>query len=301
MLLHPGLRDAHPLMVVGAPRCGTRFVANALNRHPAILLLGEILSPAMDNAIRFLSESGEFFASKPQWPAVIWGESRRDLLYVIWASMNRNKLRGPRGRIAWFGHKTPRHDRYWKFYQGFLADLSPKYVFCMRNFVDHYLSTSSMSPFWGDSTTDIAKVAKEYRASIRRYADMKAALGDNVSLFILDDLCEGGIHYLRETLFERLGIDVADEILARIDVSGRKNATEIPIGSWKGRNKPSRAGASRRTELTPEEQGFLDQNQDLLEALDALRAARPLASGNDSVQGGQRGTRRLVHTADSQA
>jgi Sulfotransferase family len=265
MFLHPDLQGARPLMVVGAPRCGTRFVANALNRHPAILLHGEIPSPAMDNAIRFLSETGDLFGLEPRWSG--WERSRRDLLYAIWVSMLKGPQRRPRGAVAWFGHKTPGHDRYWEFYRGFFGDIGPKYVFCMRNFVDHYLSLVSMEDHRSldgiDSRRMIRRTAEEYCASVARYADMKAALGADVALFVLDDLREGGIRYLREALFERLGIDVNDRTLSRIDVSRRANSTEG-------------AGAARRTELSAAEHVFLDRNPDLLDAVDALRAARPL-------------------------
>jgi hypothetical protein len=266
MLIHPDLQGARPLMVVGGPRCGTRFVANALNCHPAILVLGEIPRPVMDNAVRFLSETGGFFASERQW-SVSWERSRRDLLFEIWASMIKGTPRVPKAKIAWFGHKTPQHERYWKFYQEFFGDVGPKYVFCMRNFVDHFLSISSMN-----DQHAIDHIARKYRASVTRYAQMKAELGESVSLFILDDLREGGIDYVRETLFERLGIDVDDRTLSRIDVSRQANSTEG-------------AGRSRRRELTADERDFVERNQDLTEALHALRAARPLEPRSE---GGER-------------
>jgi hypothetical protein len=183
------------------------------------------------------------------------------------------------GTVAWFGHKTPKHDEYWEFYRDFFPDVSPKYVFCMRNFVDHYLSLNSLKEHRSTDRVDRARnihlVAREYRAAVSRYADMKASLGDDVSLFILDDLGEGGIDYVRETLFERLGIEVDQATLSRIDVSRRANSTEG-------------AGASRRTDLSGDERAFLDKNQDLLEALDALRAARPLDSGGAAETGRSR-------------
>jgi hypothetical protein len=264
MFIHPSLRDARPLMVVGGPRCGTRFVANAFNRHPAILVQGEIPSHAMDNAVRFLSETTDYFASVPRWAAG-WEQGRRALLYALWVSMVKRKPLAVRTMITWFGHKTPGHDSYWEFYRDFFGDIGPKYVFCMRNFIDHYLSMNSMN-----ERHNIRRVAREYRASIARYAEMKTALGENVSLFVLDDLREGGIDYVRETLFERLGIEVDRQTLSRIDVSHRANSTEG-------------TGRSRRKELTVDERVFLDKNDDLLEALQALCAARPLGRTIDST------------------
>jgi hypothetical protein len=244
-------------MVVGAPRCGTRFVASALNLSPTVRLQGEIPPEAMDSAVRFLSETGDFFGTVPKW-AASWQHNRRALLYALWASMAKGRPFQPRTTVTWFGHKTPRHDKYWQFYRDFLGEVSPKYVFCMRNFVDHYLSMNSI-----DERYVIDLVARKYRDSVARYAEMKAALGDNVSLFILDDLSEGGADYVRETLFERLGIDADDRTLSRIDASRRANST---VG----------AGRARRKELSAAERMFLHRNEDLLDALPALRAARPL-------------------------
>lgn len=265
MFLHPDLRGARPLMVVGSPRCGTRFVANALNRHPAIIVHGEIPKPAMDSAVRFLSEASAFFASEMQW-AASWEQNRRDLLYGIWVSMIKGTPRARSGTIAWFGHKTPRHDRYWEFYRDFFGeDRGPSYVFCMRNFVDHYLSMNSMN-----ENHVIDRIAREYRASVARYAEMKAALGEKVSLFLLDDLREGGIDYVRATVFERLGIEVDQRTLSRIDVSRQANSTEG-------------AGRSRRRQLSTDEGAFLEQNEDLGTALEALRSATPIAPAVDQT------------------
>jgi hypothetical protein len=262
--IHPNLREARPLMVVGGPRCGTRFVAGALNRSPTVLVQGEIPWEAMDNAVRFLSATTDYFASVPEW-AASWQQSRRALLYALWTSVVKGRQRPARTTIAWFGHKTPRHDRYWEFYRDFLGNVTPKYVFCMRNFIDHYLSMNSMNE---RHTIDL--VARDYRASVARYAEMKAALGDDVSLFVLDDLSEGGLDYVREALFERPGIEFDDRTLARIDASRRANSTEG-------------AGRQRRKELTADERGFLDRNDDLQEALQALRAARPLVRTVEST------------------
>ena len=257
-------------MVVGGPRCGTRFVAGALNCSPTVFVQGEVPPRAMDKAVRFLSETGDYFASVPQW-ATSWQQSRLTLLYALWMSMVKDERPVLRAPLNWFGHKTPRHDQYWQFYRDFLGDPSPKYVFCMRNFTDHYLSMNSMNP-----RHRIDVVAAKYRDLVARYAEMRVALGEDISLFILDDLMDGGLDYLRETLFERLGIEVDAGMLARIDPARRANSTEG-------------AGKHRRRELSAAERAFLDENQDLLEALPALRAARPLARSVDGTTPERRG------------
>ena len=264
MLLHPALEHARTLMVVGAPRCGTRFAANALNRHPSILVMGEIPEPAMDHAVRLIEDNDRYFASMPKWSAG-WQRNRDCLLYQIWASLAKGSPRLRGKPLSWFGHKTPRHDQYWEFYESRFENLKPNYVFCMRNFIDHYLSLQSMK-----HKDSIETVSDKYRASVNRYAGMKAALGARVSLFILDDLRTFGIDYVRQTLFEPLAIELDERTMSRIDVSLKANSTEG-------------AGRTRRRELTDQEHEFLHENKDLLEALPALREARPLATASPGI------------------
>ena len=142
---------------------------------------------------------------------------------------------------AWFGHNTLGMIDIGKFYREFFGEVCPKYVFCMRNFVDH----PSMHSMYQDLS--IESLARKFRYFVARYAEMKATLGDNVLSFILDDLREGGIDYVRTTLFERLDIEVDDLTLAQINVSRQANSTEGH-------------GRSRRRELTAQESAFLEQN-----------------------------------------
>jgi hypothetical protein len=288
--LHPDLKDARPLMVVGAPRCGTRFVARTLNSHPAIRLHGEIPKVAMDHAIRFLVDTREFFATRPAW-STSWEQGRRDLLYGLWSTIVKSTARPGSGTLRWFGHKTPRHDQYWEFYRDFFSNHEVKYVFCMRSFIDHYLSMVSIAKHrnvnYNPQSNKIKPIAREYRASVTRYAAMKTALGDSVSLFLLDDLRDGGLEYVRVTLFEHLGIAVDEATLARIDAATPAN--------------PTVARGSRRTDLTAEEHAFLEQNPDLATAIEALRAARPLAAVGDNVAGAKGEDPAPAHRSEPEA
>ena len=82
-------------MVVGGPRGGTRFVANALHRHPAVLVQGEFHGRQMDNSIRLLTETAKLFASEPRWSAGRQ-RNRRDVLFKMWAAMVKDTPRYPK-------------------------------------------------------------------------------------------------------------------------------------------------------------------------------------------------------------
>jgi hypothetical protein len=267
VITHPYIADANPLLVVGSPRCGTRFVANALQTHPDIHLNAEIPLQAMAATevwLRRLSHTYQGYAvhaRRAGWERG-WEGSRHEMVYAIWATLTKGVFRAPDHPVAWYGYKTPHHERFWPLWRDlFPADRQPRYVFCTRNFLDHSRSQQAKTP-----AVTIDKIAAEYRQSVNTYAEMKAALGDHVSLFVLDDLASGGRDYVREVLFDRLSIPVDAETLSRID-PGR------PV------NDGASMGQSKRPP-TDAERSFLERNQDLLTALDAVRLATPIPAEN---------------------
>ena len=265
MLLNPALDNARPLMVVGLPRCGTRFIANAFNQHPAVHLNGEIPHVTMKAAIEFVTATDEFFTGRDRVltnrdTAYVpvesgWTSHRRELLYAMWASLPKGVPPAlPNHAVDWYGHKTPNHDQFWEFYRDFFGGSGPKYVFCMRGFADNYISRDAIG------AKPIAQVAKQYITAVNRYADMKEALGNDVSLFVLEDLRQGGVDYLREVLFDRLDIPVSADVLTRIDPNTPANSS-------------AQKGVEKRS-LNDAEQAFIAKHPDLVEALDAVRSAQ---------------------------
>lgn len=256
MFIHPNIAEARPLLVVGLPRSGTRFVANALNQHPEIHINGEIPHEAMDSAAVFLQNAESTFAKrrarKGEQHTVGWHEHRHHVLYAVWGGLvKRNGMCEPRRPVAWYGYKTPTHDYYWRFYRDFLGENGPKYVFCVRDFVGYHVSRDAVG------APPIARSAQQYREGINRYAEMNAELGDDVSLFVLNELQDRGVDYVRERLFDRLGIPVDTETLDGINPGKQANSSESK-------------GVAKR-ELTNEELEFLRANPDLDSGLAAAR------------------------------
>lgn len=269
MFIHPNIAEARPLLVVGLPRSGTRFVANALNRHPDIHINGEIPREAMDCAERFLRNSDLTFARRVQRrgeaEAVGWHRGRHHLLYAIWGGLvKRNGMSEPNGPVTWYGYKTPTHDCYWRFYRDFLGDHGPKYVFCVRDFVGYHISREAVGE------PSIQGSAQQYREGVNRYAEMKAELGEDVSLFVLNDVKDGGIEYIRERLFDHFGIAIDDRTLQGIDPTKQANS--------------SKSKGVHGRELTKEEREFLSANMDLERGLEAAKAGKrlwTLSEGSD--------------------
>lgn len=267
MIIHPNIADAAPLLVVGTPRSGTRFVANALNAHPDIHLNGEIPLRAMEETeawLRRLSDAYEDFAANPRrvgWETG-WQTNRHQLVYALWGTLFKGAFKLPDRPVAWYGYKTPHHERFWPLWRDlFPDDRQPRYVFCIRNFLDQSSSQLAKTP-----KMTIDRIAANYRQSINTYAEMLAELGDHVSLFVLDDLADGGVDYICQAVFDSFGIPVNRDTLVQIDPGRRVND-----GASRGREKRP---------FTDEERAFLGRNRDLLDALDAVRLGKPIAPDN---------------------
>jgi hypothetical protein len=189
-----------------------------------------------------------------------WQKSRHTILYSMWSTLAKSPARRPAASVKWYGYKTPYHKRFWSFYSDFFEKLTPRFVFCVRNFVDHHLSAYAMT------SKSIEQRATLYHRSLDIYADMKTKFPDQVSLFILDDLADGGVDYVRSALYDDLGIPVGQTTVEQIDPGRRANDSKS-----KGRVK---------RDLTRDEREFLKRNADLSEALDALRAGGRIAVRN---------------------
>lgn len=267
MFLHPYIANAGPLIVCGSPRSGTRFVANALHAHPEIHLNGEIPLAAMEDTERWLRGLETRYwrwAEHPRRRGWEWGwqANRHLLIYSIWASLFKGEFKLPDGPVRWYGYKTPHHERFWPLWRDlFPAGMQPKYVYCTRNFIDHYRSQQAKTP-----KMDIGKIANNYRQSINTYAEMKGELGDSVSLFILDELKDGGVEYVKMVLFDSLGIAAEDEVLSSINPLRPANS--------------SPALGIEKEPLSDEARRFIDRNADLLYAVDAARKGTGIAASN---------------------
>lgn len=243
--------NAVPLIVVGRPRAGTRFLVGALNKFPEITIQGELPNPVMDQVEGFIDGVDAYYEraalrrESSEQALQYWREKKTELIFSIWANAGQSKIVKPHKECRYFGYKRPNNEFRFSFYEKHFHDRKPVYIYCCRNFTDNYLSISSR---WPDRK--IRRVADEYVASIRQYWHMKQAAPDRVFAFLLDEYTAKGIDHMKGNVLDQLDIEQSARVLKAIAQMTPKNTTEG-------------LGVERRRVLTKSEQRYIKRRSDL--------------------------------------
>ncbi|HVH03495.1 MAG TPA: sulfotransferase [Amaricoccus sp.] len=255
MSFYPGGKAATPVIVCGPPRCGTRFVTDALNHLPRVAIQGEVIPALFERARAFLAEADAAIAApkqKPQWRKT-WDGRRAETMFALWTNLQKYAVvKAPRD-VAFYGYKTPGHEKLWSFYEGYFTERKPLFVYCIRNFPDHYRSYITRWP-----KRRIEAAAAAYLESIDTCEAMRAALGERAQIFVLDALVAEGGGYL-ERFLARLPIPAPAERIARIDPREKANSAEVH--------------ARPRVELDDGQRAFIARTPELEARFRALAAA----------------------------
>lgn len=251
--------DATPLIVVGRPRAGTRFVAGALNQFREIAIQGELPIPVMEGLVRFIEDTDKYYEraaekgeGRHEEMRRLWLSKKEQLFFSLWTNAGQSRVIKPRADCRYFGYKRPNHEMYFDFYERHLHGRKPLYIYCIRNFVDNYLSISARWP-----ERDIARVADEYLASIEQYRVMKKTAPDRVFKFVLDEHVTRGIEHLDKNVLSHLDLVRRPRVMAALESMGPKNTTT-------GMN------VERRTQLTPREERFIAKRPRLRAEFESL-------------------------------
>lgn len=233
MPFYPEPTSVRLVIVCGPPRCGTRFITDAINAHPEAMILSEVTETAMDACVRMIAEiDGEGREHRR------WRERRSQVVFAMWRAAQRlgsKKEASTDTKI--FGYKSPRHEKYWSFYAEIFARSTPTFVYCIRRFSEHYLSCAARWP-----RRSIEGRARDYLSSFERYREMRASSAVRVVPFVLDKLGEGGKSYLADVLTQ---VDESFGAIAEsIDIGRRANSSEM-------------LGFQRRHALDDEERAFI--------------------------------------------
>lgn len=239
--------SATPLIIFGRQRAGTRFVTDMLNSFEEVTLQGEIPNPVMKSIAKFIADTESYYRQiaadgdarrNRQYKA--WVGKKPDLIFAMWANASQSRRIVPGAGCRYYGYKRPNNEFYFDFYEEHLATRKPRYVYCVRNFKDNYLSISSR---WPDRT--IEDVAGDYLASIAQYLEIKKKAPDRVLLFNLDDHIKLGFDYVESNIISNLGLILEDRTRAYLSGMGARNETE------EAARKP------RRLELNEEEAAYI--------------------------------------------
>jgi len=203
MICYPSTDKVTPLIVAGPQRCGTRFVMNVLNSVPGFTINGEIPPSIMNRVISVVEKCDlKYLNDNRKNVGKNWNLTKRDFMFAAWANIGKDKRKEGGEKCFYYGYKTPFHEKYFDFYNGFFQPIRPKYICCVRCFNDHYFSVKARWP-----EKSISSVTKRYVRSLRRIRYMKQQRPDDVLLFFLDDYKEVGFQYFRDRIFEPLGLN----------------------------------------------------------------------------------------------
>ena len=248
------LNDAIPLIVCGRQRAGTRFITEALNSFHSVSLQGEIPNPVMKSAIRFISQCDAFYANAAKSGTSgiqqlrHWKRKRVWLMFDIWAGASQSKRHPTPNDCKYIGYKRPNNEQFFEFYENIFIKHKPRYIYCIRNFRDNFLSISSR---WPERKID--QVAEDYLGSLDQLKKMKAAAPERVLVFDLDEHIRSGWSYVETKILVPLGLEPRDDAHRNTLASaGPINTTEAIT------EKP------RRKELTAEELVYLDAHPELV-------------------------------------
>lgn len=171
--------EAKPLIVFGMGRSGTRMCANILSNSDAVELQGEIGDPAAARMIDWLEAIR--LQRGPDDRARVYGLARA----TFKGAASGRLIERPQAR--WFGHKTPRHERYFARYEAVFDDPArpAHYVYCLRN-PFHTWRSYRVMPWNGFK--DVRAFLDAWVRSVQMYEAMRGAAPGRVLAFNLDDM-----------------------------------------------------------------------------------------------------------------
>lgn len=222
MRCYPEHDEFTPLSVVGLPRAGTRFVADALNLSDEVCLQGEVLDSTVQGLRVMFDGAEHYFSSRGKLD--LWRRRKQHLTVAAWANASKSVPRPLPEHCRFYGFKAPQHERYFDFYEDVFAANPPLWVFCLRNFRDQFRSLMSMKWRTGNKAT-IEFIGAEYVKALDALDAMTAAAPERVFTFVLDDHIADQPGYL-SALLEQVGVAADAELLDRMTGLGRRNSAE---------------------------------------------------------------------------
>ena len=241
-----------PLIIVGRQRAGTRFLTSLLNSFDEVTIQGEVPTHVVERVVHFIQDIDSYYVkaatrgNRHRGYYENWRRKKEDLLFSIWAFASQSPAVeiGPKSR--YFGYKRPNNEMYFEFYEEAFTFRRPIYVYCIRNFVDNFLSVVSR---WPDRR--IEDVAGAYLESVMQYHKMKETAIDRVLLFNLDNHKRYGIDHVETNIIRPLGLELTNDHRKKIMRMKGKNRTEEDLK------------IPRRKELSTSEQRYIGRHPEL--------------------------------------
>ncbi len=143
----------------------------------------------------------------------------------IFESACKSRVIRRKGAI-YFGHKTPRHERYFVDYETSFQHLNPRYVYCRRNPAAVWKSLRNMK--W-NQYTEVEDFISDWKDSVDHYRRMKAAAPERVYMFDLDRFVADGKGVVAE-MFSFLGLDLDSSRAQELGSLPNTNSSLAKVG-----------------------------------------------------------------------
>ncbi|WP_371154327.1 hypothetical protein [Jannaschia sp. 2305UL9-9] len=232
------------VIVGGPPRSGTRFVTDALNRHPDVAIEGEPHAAALRETLAYIDRMDAEMAAVG---AKYWQDSRADIFWAAVRGAQKQGLRRDRVKAGVEGFKLPRIEHQWSRIHGIVGPMT--FVFCLRPFPEHWLSIWNRWP-----EQKIEDVAALFIQSIVHAGSMADCPEITLVSFGLPQMAANGASHL-SGIGNALNLADVDGWAQSIDQHRRANAAD-------------KFTCAKRTTLTPEEQAFIDAHPNIAAAYD---------------------------------
>jgi hypothetical protein len=220
MICYPSIKNTTPLLVVGPQRSGTRFITNVLNSIPGVIIQDEIPDPIIRKVFATLDKCNQNFGARNRKQKPLnWEQTKHDFMFSVWANLTKGKRKNFDSKCIFYGYKTPFHEIYFDTYNDFFEPVRPKYICCVRNFMDHYFSVHARWPH-----RNIINVAKRYTHSLRHLRNIKEKRPGDVLFFFLDDFKKEGVDLLYKKILSPLGLENVSHALEKAS-QGPANAS----------------------------------------------------------------------------
>lgn len=237
----------NPLVICGPPRTGTRFLAEAINRHPKVVVQGELAPPVLRHLLTFVRKTDEYYNGEGKKWKSQWLLRRKELIedMIYGAQKYPSELR--KNGIS--GFKFPRSIYQWRKIVRMYGPTT--FIFCIRSFRSQYLSAFNR---WPEKT--IEKRAELYLRAVEEALAMLDEPKVQLAIFSLDVLKKDPNHLL--DVFRRINLPDAEETAQKTQADKRENVGKNP---------------NMRSELTSEEESYIAAHPELDARVGELWAA----------------------------
>ncbi|SFO37391.1 Sulfotransferase family protein [Roseovarius lutimaris] len=218
-----------PLIVCGMGRSGTRTVADILSSHGNIQLYGEIPPQMIVSFFNHLTTVDRGYLKNESF-SEDWKSRKSDYIFQTLNFLSKGYIEKVKHSRTVCGYKSPRHERFFldieKHFRS--VDLSPHYIYCIRDPLTCWASYKSMP--WNSFTLET--FMEDYKQSISEYFSMKESAGDRVHIFKLNEYMEAPdrVTFFLSRFLKPLGVSDDGRVRKTILSDQNRNATSTVIG-----------------------------------------------------------------------